>query len=235
MQGQSLNEQYEHELATLVPKLRPEPRVSAPDRPIGFTGDQFPSKRPSVGRRIVSAFVRFCIALLIGVGATLAWQSHGDEAKGIISAWFPTLGRLLSASTAAQDTTIPRSAPATQIPAPAAAVTSSEIIQQLEPMARDIAGARRSLEQLADMTRDLADTRRSLEQLAARQEQIAQSIATLQTFEQDIEQRLPIPTQSRPVPLPPRKPPQPAAQSSTVQTSSVRPAPRSTEQPLPLH
>jgi hypothetical protein len=233
MQNQSLKELYKH-VAPFAPEVRPEPLLRASDRPSGFTEDQFAGKRPSVGRRLVSAIVRFCIALLIGVGATLAWQSHGDEAKEIISAWVPALSRFLPASSSAQSAMLPQSTPVSQISAPAAAVSSSEIMQQLETMARELAGAQRNLEQLADMARDLADTRRSLAQLAARQEQIAQSIATLQTFEQEIKQRLASAPQSRSVPMPPRKPPQPAALPSAAQTSSVSSAPPSTQQALPL-
>jgi hypothetical protein len=216
MQSQSLKELYEH-VAPLAPEVQPEPPLRAPDRPIGFMDDRFGIKRPSAGRRMVSAIIRFCVVLLIGVGATLAWQSRGDEAKALIGIWLPAVGRLLPPATSAQNTTLPQSAPDTQISAPAAALTSSEIMQQLEPMARDLAGARRSLEQLA-----------------TRQEQIAQSVLALQTFEQDTKQRLASLPQSRPVPLPPRKPPQAAVQSSAMQAPSAPPAPPSSQQPLPL-
>ena len=36
--------------------------------------------RPSVGRRIFRSITRFTVAVLIGVGATLGWQSYGDVA-----------------------------------------------------------------------------------------------------------------------------------------------------------
>ena len=51
-----------------------------------------------MGRRMIRAVVRFCIAALIGVGATLAWQSHGDQASEIIKAWAAPLGQLLAAA-----------------------------------------------------------------------------------------------------------------------------------------
>ena len=44
-------------------------------------------------------FVRIFIAALIGVGATFAWQSHGDEAKEIVRTWVPSLAWLFPAST----------------------------------------------------------------------------------------------------------------------------------------
>jgi hypothetical protein len=107
------------------------------------------------------------------------------------------------------------SAPAPVTQTPAAAVTSPELVRQLEPM-----------------TRDLAVVRRSLEQLAAKQEQMAQSIATLQAVEQDIRQKMSSPPPSRAVPKPPRKPPQPAAQSSAVLSSSVPPPPPAARSPF---
>jgi septal ring factor EnvC (AmiA/AmiB activator) len=184
---------------------------------------------------MVHSITRFCIAVLIGVGATLACQLHGDEAKKFVGTWLPPLDGFLLISTSAQNTTLPQSAPVVQISAPAAAVTSSEMTQQLKTMASDLADAQRNLGQLPDITRNLADTRRSLEELAAKQEQIAQSIATLERFEQDVKQRLASAPQSRSVPLPPRKPTQQsAAQSSAVEASSVPAAVLSTQQRLPL-
>jgi type IV secretory pathway VirB10-like protein len=66
--------------------------------------------------------------------------------------------------------------------------------------------------------------RRSVEQLAAKQDQMAQNIATLQTVEEDIRQKMsytpPSPSQQA-ASIPQPKPPQPRAQSSAVQSSSV--------------
>lgn len=213
MQSQPLNDQNER-VAPIGPEDWPEPPLHAPPRVSGFHNDQRVSKRSSFGRRMFRLF----IAALIGAGATLAWQSYGDEAKAMIITWAPSLGGLLSVSTkspandqvSAQGTALPQSAPA-------AAAVSPEVMQQLEPMARD-----------------LSFLRRSIEQLAAKQEQMAQNIATLQTVEQDIKQRVSSPPPSRAVPIPPRKPPQPAAQSSALQSSSVPPPPPHSQPPLPL-
>jgi hypothetical protein len=88
------------------------------------------------------------------------------------------------------------------------------------------------VQQIEPITRDLTIVRRSLEQIAAKQEQMAQNIATLQAAEQDIRQKMSSPPQSRPAP--PRKPPEAAAQSSAVQSSSVPPPPPPARPPLPL-
>ncbi len=222
MQSQPVNDLYEHDVAPLVP----EPPLRAPPRHTDLINDRFANKRPSAGRRMSRALARFFVAILIGVGATLAWQSYGDAAKQMLITRAPSLGWLLSVSTKSppdgqvptQDAAVPQAAPATQTPAPAASVASAEIVQQLEPV-----------------THDLAAVQRSLEQLAVKQDQMAQSIATLQAVEEDIKQRLASPLPSRAVPIPPRRPPHSATRSSAVQSSSVPPPPVPTQQPLPLH
>ena len=45
-------------------------------------------------RRMLRSLGRFSIAVLIGVGATLAWQSYGDEAREVLSAQVPALSWL---------------------------------------------------------------------------------------------------------------------------------------------
>jgi hypothetical protein len=60
-----------------------------PPHPYRFGEGQLTSGRPSIGRRIFRALTRFSIAVLIGVGATLGWQS--DAAKEMLVARVPTL------------------------------------------------------------------------------------------------------------------------------------------------
>ena len=231
MQSHSLRQLPEH-VAPLAPELRPQISISASDRPTGVKPGQPGNDRPSIGRRMFRAFARFCIGVSIGVSATLAWQLHSDKAEKIVGTWLPSLGRFLPILPSGQ-IPLPPSAPTAQISVPATAVNSSEMTTQLKTMANEIADAQRSLGQLTDIARDVADTRRNVEQLAVRQEQIAQSIATLQKFEQDVKQRLASAPQSRSVPLPPRKPPLPAAEPAVVQTSVAPAAPPSIQQPLP--
>jgi hypothetical protein len=90
-------------------------------------------KRPSIGRRIFRTVSRFCIAVLLGVGATLAWQSYGDEAKEMAKTLAPSMVRLLDV--------IPTKA--------SARATSPELVRQQELIARDLTIVRRSLEHLA--------------------------------------------------------------------------------------
>jgi hypothetical protein len=109
------------------------PPIHSP-RSSSLRDDQVVSDRPSVGRRILRTLTRFVIAVLIGVGATLAWQSYGDEARKIAVARAPTLSWLLSVSTTKS---------------PAVAATSPDPAQQLEPLASNLDAVRRSVEQLA--------------------------------------------------------------------------------------
>jgi hypothetical protein len=172
--------------------IRPmKPSIRSP-LPSGLKDDHVASDRPSMGRRIFRTLTRFFIAVLIGVSATLAWQSHGDAARDMVVARAPLLSWLFSVSTTKS---------------PAVAATAPDSAQQLEPLASN-----------------LDVVRRSVEQLAAKQEQMAQNIATLQTVEEDIRQKMSSPppsTSQQAAPIPQHKPPQPRTQSSAVQSSSV--------------
>src|SRR5258708_37232595 len=96
--------------------------------------DQVASDRPSVGRRIFRTLARFFIAVFIGVGGALAWQSHGDSGRGMVGAPAPALAWLLSVSTTK---------------ASAVAATSPDPVQQLRPLRAHLDVRRRSGEQLA--------------------------------------------------------------------------------------
>jgi hypothetical protein len=162
-----------------------EPSIQVSSRASGY---QLVSRRPSIGRRISRSSALFFIAALIGVGATFAWQSHGDEAKEMVRTWAASLGWLSSVSTtklshdvaaeqagsipasqeSALDVAPPQSAPVTQEPSPPKTATSPELVKQPEKaMKRDVAGAEQSVQQLP-----------------AKQESPAQNIATRQAVEE---------------------------------------------------
>ena len=147
-------------------------------RATAFKSDQFPSDRLSNSRRLTRSLARFSLAVLIGVGATLAWQSYGSEA---VRTWAPSLSPLLPAST---------------MEPPAPAVTSAELQAQLKPAALDLAIVKRSVEQLAA----------NQDQLARKQDQMAQAIATLQAAEQELSQKVSSPPTSGAAHVPPSKP-----------------------------
>jgi hypothetical protein len=164
------------------PPVAPPSYVSA--RFSDFENRQFAKNRPPIGKRMFRAVARFFFAVLIGVGATLAWQSHGDEAMNLMRVSAPALGWLLPDST------------------PAAA-TLSDLARQLKPMSLDIAIVRRGLEQLAA----------SQFQLAAKQELVVQNVATLQGAEEDIKQEISSLPLSQIIVRVPRKPSPLAGQS----------------------
>jgi hypothetical protein len=164
------------------------PRSAKPYRSSSLKSPQFRSDRPSISKRLMRSLARFFLAVFIGVGATFTWQ-HGDEVAELVRVWLPSLDWLLPVST-------------TKAPAPA--VTSTDLQQQLKPMAIDLALVRRSIEQLGA----------NQDQLARKQDQMTQAIATVQAAEQDVSQRIlavapPAPKANHVMPL---KPPQPAAQ-----------------------
>ena len=141
-------------------QLRPGPHTAY--RPAGFKKAQFASKKPSTIRQIPRRPARFAVALLIGVGVTLAWQSYGAET---VRAWAPSLAWLLPASP------------------PGPAVTSAELQQLLKPMAIDLALVRRSEEQLATNQDQLARKQDQIAQaiaaLQAAEQDISQKILAL--------------------------------------------------------
>jgi hypothetical protein len=169
-----------------------KPSITSP-RP----SDQVARERPSIGRRIFRSLTKFFVAVLIGVGATLAWQSYGDVARKMVVARAPTLGWLLSVS--------PTSSPAV-------AATSPDPEQQLAPLASTLDAVRRSVEQLAVRQEQIAQNVATLQ-------------AIEQDIKQTVSSPPPFPSQQA-ASSPQQKPPQPKAQSSAVQPSSVpRPPP----------
>ena len=168
--------------------------------PYRFGQGQATSGRPSIGRRIVRSLTRFSITVLIGVGATLGWQSYGDVAKEMVVARAPMLAWLLSTSTTKS---------------PVVAATSPGPVQ-LEPLVSNLDLVRRNVEQLSYKQDQIAQ---NIAALQAVQEDIRQKMS--------LTPQAPAPAaapQAASVPQP--KPPQPKAQSSAVQSSSVpRPLP----------
>jgi hypothetical protein len=210
MQSTYVDDQH-HDTAPLAPEW-----PSAIDaRSRGFENDHL-AGRPSIVRRALRSLTRFSIAVLIGAGATLAWQSYGGIARELLSTQVPSLSWLLVSTTtptlgperSAQEPAGSQSVPIAQAASPAAAATTSEFTQ-LEPIAHD-----------------LAAMRHSLEQLAAKQEQMAQNIAAMQAAEQDIRKKMLAQTISDQ----PRKPPKPPANSPPSQ-SPVRPPPPVVQSP----
>jgi hypothetical protein len=179
------------------------PSIHSP-RFSGRRDDRVLSERPSAGRRILRTLTRFVIAVLIGVGATLAWQSYGDEARKMMVAGAPTLAWMLSVSTAKS---------------PALAATPPEPAQQLAPLASNLDAVRRSMEQLAFRQDQMAQ---NIATMQAVEEDIRQKMSAT-----------PPPPSPQAAPMAQSRTTQPRAQSSAVQPSTV-PRATSPGGPLPL-
>jgi len=152
--------------------------------------DQFPSKRPSLGKRASRALARFLITFCIGVAATLAWQSYGSAAREMIASSSPQLSWLA-----------PQAARAQTLPNMVASAAPSPDQQQLKAMLLGLAAMRQSVDQLAA-------------QLAAGQEQMTREITLLRAAQQDIIEKIsvtpprPAAAQThKPVPLTPAQQP----------------------------
>jgi len=139
-----------------------KPSISSP-RPHDRVASERPSigrRRPSIGRRIFRTLTRFFVAVLIGISATLAWQSYGDAAKEIVAARAPSVAWLLYVSTTKS---------------PAVATASPGPAQQLEPLASNLDAVRRSVEQLAAKQEQMAQNMATLQAL---EEDIRQKLSS---------------------------------------------------------
>ena len=110
---------------------------------------------------MIRGLTRFTIAVAIGVGGTLAWQSYGDTVRETLAARAPGLAEWLPPS----------------MKSAAVAAASSASMQQLAPLASNLSSS-------------LESVRRSLDQLAMKQDQMAQTIAALQAADEDIRQKI---------------------------------------------
>ncbi len=208
-----------------------EPVIRVPPR------DQFTSDRPSMGKRIALTVAGFFMTALMGVGVTLAWQTHRfSTTKSPIGVTVEQTGSTPASHVSLQKA-LPQSATATQTAlAPAAPATSPELAQQLGTVVQDLAVVRRSLDQLTAKQEQLAATQEQLaakqEQLAAKQEQAVKNIARQQPV-QNIRHKISPPPLSRAVPIPPPRN-APRAPETAAQLSSV-PGPESNPRPpLPV-
>jgi len=122
--------------------------------------DQATNRRIPIGRRMLRAVARFLIVVLIGVGATLAWQSYGDAAKQMLVARVPALAWLL---------------PVSATKPPVVAATSADPMPKLEALASNLNDMRRSVEQFAAKQEQMAQNMAALQ---AVQEDIRQKMSS---------------------------------------------------------
>src|SRR6266481_1636268 len=115
-----------------------EPSSEPPLHPTEL--DLIRSVRSSRVKRALLAVTGFLLAICIGIGATLAWQSYGDKVRGMIANLSPQFAWLA-----------PQAVPvADAVPAPSASASP----EQLVAISRSLAAVRQSVDKLAaDVTR----------------------------------------------------------------------------------
>jgi hypothetical protein len=153
-------------------------------------------------RRGSRGFVRYLVAVLIGVAATLAWQSYGDAAKQVIATsapelgWSPEVKQMVAKwmqqlgwtkPPAVENTAVRLSAPKTPQAAPVAQ-TAPENVPPKTPAAPSI-----DPEQMQQLTRSLTTLQQTVLQLAAGQDRMAREMARLEADLVDILVKVPEP------------------------------------------
>ena len=157
-------------------------------------------------KRRSRGFTRYLVAVLIGVAATLAWQSYGDAGKQVIATKAPELGwspeaRKMITSWVPVGWTKPPAAVAQT--APQNAVPKAPTTASLDP------------EQLQQITQSLTTLRETAEQLAAGQDQMTRVIGRLETAVTELIMKIPEP--------PPQPPAAPARKPTPVSPPSRAP------------
>ena len=156
------------------------------------------------------AFVRYLVAICIGVAGTLAWQAYGEDAKQIIAIRAPELGWSPEVKQRIASWTKPLAGPENT-----AARPPVQEIQQAAPAAQTApeavaptpAAPSFDPEQLKQMAQSLDELRETVGRLAAAQEQIGREMTRLQAANQEILARIPAPPPLSPPAAPTRKPP----------------------------
>jgi hypothetical protein len=111
-----------------------EPSIDPPLHPSELA--PVPNARSSPGKRVSLALARLLITFGVGVAATLAWQSYGDTARGMIASSSSQLAWLA-----------PQATPVAQLTALTPSATTSS--DQLAALSRGLAVVRQSVDKLA--------------------------------------------------------------------------------------
>jgi hypothetical protein len=162
-------------------------------------------------RRHLRALARTLAAILVGVAATLAWQSYGEETKQMIATTAPALGwspesKQLIAGLVQELgwTKQPEEAKAAAVQATALQTGQAAPAAQALPSSAPPAPAV-DPEQVHEIVLSLGAMRQSLEQIAAGQDQMARDIVRLQSADTEILDKIPAPSRP-PAVAPARKP-----------------------------
>jgi hypothetical protein len=204
------------------------------------------ARRRSRDRPALRAFIGLLAAACIIGAAFVSQSSYGEAARPVIARWLapyvgsaswlqstkeeltagpgPSSVRLSSAEAAPAQAT-PAAPAAPQDAASRAALSSPELAQLLQTMARDLTTLQQGIEQLKAGQEQLAsDNAKAVEQFRASQEQITRLVARVS--EQEQRARLPAPP-PRPIAEPARRPvPAQASSQARAQPMQLQPPPR---------
>jgi hypothetical protein len=169
------------------------------------------------------AFVRYLVAICIGVAGTLAWQAYGEDAKQTIATRAPELGWSPEVKQTIASWTKPLAGPENTARPPVQETPQAAPVAQTAPETVAPTPAVPSVdpEQMKQMAQSLDELRQTVGRLAAAQEQIGREMTRLQAADQEILARIPAPPPLSPPAAPTRKPP--AAPPQRAPTTSPHP------------
>ena len=186
--------------------LRPYLNHEASERRVIY--DRLVAIENEVKKRGSRRFRRYFAVVLIGVAATLAWQSYGESAKQIIATrapelgWSPQVKQMIATSIQWIGWTKSPNGPEKQAP----------LVAQTAPTTPTLDPA-----QVQQMTQNLAALRQSVEQLAGGQDQMAREMARLEAAVAELIVKIP----------------EPPAQPSVAPARKPTPVPPSSRTPIP--
>jgi hypothetical protein len=192
-------------------------------------------------RRGSRAFTRYLVAILIGVAATLAWQSYGEATKQIIAAsapklgWSPEAKQMIASGIQQLGWTKPSAGPENTAPqqiAPKASTAPSLDPAQVQQMVQGLAALRESVQQLVAGQESLAALRQTVEQITAGQDQMAREIDKLQAADQEILVKIPEPPPPPPIAAAPAVAGRPAPGGAPPSENTHNTAPTSASPPV---
>ena len=225
--GAGSDEKSDQQLRTILENLRRVNPVEQDDLHSGIA-DRETSERRAIYSRLVAiekemkrrgsrTFTRYLVAILIGVAATLAWQSYGDAAKRVVAtsapklAWSPEAKQMIASwvqqlgwtkSPAGSEKT---AAPVTQT-APTTPSLDAEKVQQTAQI--------------------LVAVQETVQELAAGQKQVTGEIDKLESAVMEILEKIPAP--------PPQPPGAPARKPISMPPTARAPgAPPASRAPIP--
>jgi cytoskeletal protein RodZ len=157
---------------------------------------------PARPRPASRGFARYMLAICVGVGATLTWQSYSQATKQIIATRAPDLGWSPEAKQTIASwveqlswTNPPAGAEIATAPPSVPETAQAATVAQTAPYASK-ASASLDPQQVQQLALDVAAVRQSVEQVAASQTKMAAEINNL--LETDMEIFLKIPTSPQP-------------------------------------